>query len=386
LYGHTIVPTFQGLGGAGGFLAGGAPGAIGGASLAGASGENLRQDIGKLLGTQSQSDFGSVLTEGLLGGIGEIPGAFIAAKSVAKPLIKTTKGSYFEIGNKIGEITNKLRTDYGVKLGKVKEVLKSVKLLPEQASQIADLNQSIIVNLENELAQSATPAGGSTFNRSERVAIERVIKELSSKVGHLNAEDLFNVKELIRNNLVNVVKKSKPVLENKASNAERILFDTIGQIDDVLKTLDDPFLGGTGKLAKANSEFSNVADLYDDAKSILGTEKNLSSNVKKLGEEIASGNPYHQQFVSNLEDYAPQKYKFMNDLDPLIKKEKLLKTLENLPFAGPIGKTSKAAIDYTGSVLGQKASPLIDLLQGTIGKRPEIPTLLSPGILEPLRR
>ena len=76
----------------------------------------------------------------------------------------------------------------------------------------------------------------------------------------------------------------------------------------------------------------------------------------------------------------------MNDLDPLIKKEKLLKTLENLPFAGPIGKTSKAAIDYTGSVLGQKASPLIDLLQGTIGKRPEIPTLLSPGILEPLRR
>jgi hypothetical protein len=263
-----------------------------------------------------------------LGGAGKAKSVF-GLFSKKSPAIQLSN-----IGNKISETMKTLRKQEGVRVGSVKSVLKQNKTpIP------IDATSDIVTNIEKEIASSLTPSGGSSLGKVEVEALRRIQKELISKP-KMTANDLFSVKELIRNDLLNTV-RSKKALQGTASNGERILLNVSDSVNDLLLKHDALVTGG--QLAKVNEKFAKVAKTYEKAQDILGVEKNMANNVKRLGDEIAKENPYYTQFADDLSKFSSKATNFLDELDTVAKTEKLKQKLASVWGLGDIIKIASAS-------------------------------------------
>jgi len=225
----------------------------------------------------------------------------VLEKAISNPklLNKSYEGpkTWRRIGNKIQNTLNFVKKKAGEQVKQETDALMGVTDLID-AEKYAGRIENLLDETIKGRIETLSGKGKKIVNKIENQLLDIATDPVMD--GKITAQELHGVKKQIDN----MVKWNSETVQQLGDVGESLLKKVRSEINEDLRSI-------SSKYAKANDDFSKIADIQNS----LGTrlkDKKLATNIKSIA---LQGDDYELSILKELDSIAPKSLKFVDDLD-----------------------------------------------------------------------
>lgn len=293
------------------------------------------------------------------------------AAKLTEPMVKPTSSAkvYYDIGQKIDNGLKEIKTKAGEAVGAETKMIEDMTKAGDLAEKLS--TKDLFLAVIKKITDKFTSKGQGPFTPTDLKKIKLRLDELKGDGDFMvSSSDLLKIRKNIDELDINWGKPGE-ILKESSTSGKGAFLDMRNGIRDLL-VKNDPYrivdsAGNVikeGSLAPVYKKFSEIADLYDEARSIFGKELSLGRKIKIVGQDLIKGEPAMTDLVTKIENFMKKtpslkgKAEFIKELRIKARADKAAASLKKTPFLGAVPRYWEMAKDRVSSWGERYGSPL----------------------------